>query len=404
MTQPIAGTVHQLRRNWYVPLICLAMVVGGLAWARLDSHAVPFSWLAIFWGGVFGPLAAARNAFRLATMRSLEATPKELRIAGRSPIAVEDIAEAKILPRGMRSYGDTEIALVLRDRKTLFLTTSREFANRILATLAINPGERRASFVLTIPFAHRYLAAFAFLETAFLLFMHEPFLPALVRSTVNAAFTALFLAAIFGLIRKKLVVGADGFTLRWLFGQRFYSFSDIDRVDAEPMADARTVRTVVRLRSRKNLHLRALDTPDDDGQRGAESRAMLEHVREAFLKSLEIREAAEVGVHLRRGDRTAKQWLHGLDDIVRGGGTGYRTAALGPELLTNVLRAGDKASDLRVGAAAALVRIGGEEHRQAVRIAAEACAEPRTRAALLELADAHSDTDVEVALEKAQTT
>ena len=46
---------------------------------------------------------------------------------------------------------------------------------------------------------------------------------------------------------------------------------------------------------------------------------------------------------------------------------------------------------IRVGAAAALLRLGDEAHWVTVRIAAEACAEPKTRQALLELVEAEGD-------------
>ncbi len=146
-------------------------------------------------------------------------------------------------------------------------------------------------FTIIVPFAQRYLGSFVFLEVLLLALTHRTVLTDLLMITLDAVIAAFFLAALAGVVRKKLVVGADGFTLRWLFREQFYPFSDIDRVEHEPLAsDAGTLETRRPPPRRKHLRLRAVDTPDVEGQRGAESRALVEHLKEAFRRSLEIRE------------------------------------------------------------------------------------------------------------------
>ena len=120
----------------------------------------------------------------------------------------------------------------------------------------------------------------------------------------------------------------------------------------------------------------------------------------AFERWLKMPDVARATVQLERSGRSGKDWLAGIDGLVRGQGN-YRVAPIAAETLTEVARASDVSTGARVAAAAALLRIEGGAHRATVRIAAEACAEPVTRQALLELVDANEDeTKLQAALDR----
>jgi hypothetical protein len=202
-------------------------------------------------------------------------------------------------------------------------------------------------------------------------------------------------------VRGRLVVGADGFTRRWLFWERFVAFRDVTSVaGVMRLGDSRVQDTSVLLDSGKRLRLRTVEAPNTEGERGAESAAMLAHVTEAFERSARLVEGSlDVPTLVERGSRTAREWLLGIDALVRGGGSRYRVAAISPDMLANLTHDPRANPEARVGAAAALIRIGDEALRTRVRVAAEGCAEPEVRGALLALADARDDEAVEGALD-----
>jgi hypothetical protein len=394
------GEVYVLKRNLWFPLGCLAFVVVGALSQRHASGPASFIWFPIFWAAVSGSLVALRNAFRRKVRTRIFAAEEGLEL-GALTIPTSHIAEAKLLPRRHGAHGNAEVAFVLRDRTRLALTTSTETARRILGALGVAGGERRASFVLVPSFAKRFGLAYLSLALVygaiFVLNARLPRAPDVVEFLLFVGLLAVFgitplaliVALVLGGLKGKLVIGTDGFTIRWI-RTRFVPFADVAAMDSVGASDTR-----VTLRSKKRLRLRAHDTPDTEDQKGAEASALAEHLRAAYVLAEQRRGEGELAAQLERQQRSAKDWLRGLDLAVSG--AGYRSGAITPEMLSAVMRSSNGAPDLRVGAAAALVRIAPDA-RENVRIAAEACAETETRRALLELADAEDDEAVERAL------
>jgi hypothetical protein len=397
------GEVHVLRRNLWFPLGCLAVAVVGLIVQKASSEPIPFVWLLVFWAALFGPIVAVRNAFRRKVTTAFRATRELLELGDRT-IPTSHIAEAKLLPRRHGVYGDAEIALVLRDRTKIAVTTKADTARRLLRVLGIAEGERRTTFALVPSFAKRFGIAVLVLALAYGSLigrtatprspeMIEWLLFGVLLVLLGITPLALILALVLGLGKGKLVIGADGFTVRWV-RSRFVRFDDVAAIDRGGVDGS---ETRVTLRSRKRIALRAHDTPDTEAQKGAEATALYEHLRAAFALAEQLRAEGDLGTQLQRQQRSPKDWLRGLDLVVSGGASGYRHGAITPEMLQTVVRSSNGEPDLRVGAAAALVRIAPAE-RENVRIAAEACAENETRHALLALADAEDDEAIERAL------
>ena len=108
--------------------------------------------------------------------------------------------------------------------------------------------------------------------------------------------------------------------------------------------------------------------------------------------------AIDVPALVQRGNRSTTEWLSGIDALVRGGGSRYRVAAVSSDMLCDLACDPSAAVESRVGAAAALIRMGDNSLRVRVRIAAEACAASDLRDTLLALAEAHDDESTERAL------
>jgi hypothetical protein len=405
---PVTGKAWILRRNWILPVTGLVAVVLGLEYDAASGVHPQFGILGLLvaWiGGCVGIATLLRNAFRLPKATTYRATSTALEIAGRPTIPVDAIAEAKVRSHPIRE-GDTLLDLKLAKgrglgTRTLALSLARRDAYELLDVLGIGAGGRRSAFAVGIPFSTRFLVAALLIGAPWLVFgvvdQGGSIIVLAVVTVIVILPLVLFLAWVLGVVKGKVVIGAEGFTVRWL-RQHFVPFSAVAEI---VKAESRSVvDTIVHRHDAEPIRLRAIEIPEVEAQRLAEGRALYEHIEGSFVRWNRDRGVADVGAHLRRNARSAREWLRGLDALVRGGGSSYRTAALTPELLREVARRTDAEPDARVGAAAALIRFDPREHQAAVRIAAEACAEPTVRVALLELAESASDEAVETALSR----
>lgn len=396
---------HRLRRNWFIPVgSLLAAVVGIVLLYTTNSTITVFAGLMVWIGGWVAPLTFLRNSFPLAFKTSLVATPRSLTIDGEEPIQVEHISEARTVPRGVRE-GETVVELLCKGRGRLRFSLHPIDVERLVAVLGTGAGERRAAFTRILPFTIRFLWTVGLIGVPWFLFLlatasGSDLLPLFFVLPLGILPVCAVIATVLGVVRGKVVVGAEGFTTSWYGLRRTHRFADVEIVERRLKGvGGAVVDTIIHLRSKKRVKVSILDAPDTHVQRGAETRAFADTLEEAFERWRRAPEAAELSTHLGRGQRTAEAWLAGIDQLIRGGGGQYRVAAVTPEVLADVARSTEVSMDTRVGAATALLRLGDEAHRVTVRIAAEACAEPKTRAALLELVEAEGDDHkLEVAL------
>jgi hypothetical protein len=118
----------------------------------------------------------------------------------------------------------------------------------------------------------------------------------------------------------------------------------------------------------------------------AEAETVAQRINEAMAEQRAV--AAAVEARLDRRGREVGPWLREVRAHWRAT-TGYREATLDPEDLALVVADGAAPASLRIAAAAALARDNAGKKR--VRIAAEACADERLRAALVEAAEEEID-------------
>jgi hypothetical protein len=380
-----------LRRNW-IPLIASALLVlAGLLVTQLAGASSLFGYLMVWFGGTFGPIMFVRNAFPRPVPTTIRANASAVVVDGHEEVAAEDILEARVLRRA----GDAIVELVLRGRKRLSLRMAAADAKALVDLL----GARRSRFRLMMPFSTRFFAVLA-LQMFVALAVFGSNVGAVLATLPSAVILALLFGWLVGFLRGRLVVGAEGFTTRWLFRERFVAFRDVTAVGGKGRFVNRSLLdTEVQLTSGRRLRLRTVEAPNTEEERGAEGRAMLAHVQESFNRSRRLLEGSvDVPSLVERGSRSAREWLSGLDALVRGGGSRYRVAAVSAEMLTDLTNDPSATVESRVGAAAALVRMDDDALRTRVRVAAEGCAESELRDTLLALSDARDDVTTEAAL------
>lgn len=369
-----------------------AVAVLGALYSQSNSLSGAFGYIIASLAALLTAIFYARNAFPRARAARFRATGTGISIEGHDELRSEDILEAKLVPRHSR---EAVVELALRGRKTLSIRTDFHDAKALVDLL----GARRTRFRLVVPFAKRFVAVMALLASVSFLVTMADF-GMWLSMLPGVLFWAAVLGWLVGYVRGRLVVGADGYTTRWLFRERFVPFREVVAVQGRArFLNASTDDTFVELASGRKVRLRTVEAPNTEEERGGESRAMLAHLAEAFTRSTRLQATVDVPALVARGSRTARDWLSGIDALVRGGGASrYRVAAVSPDMLVEVATDPSATVESRVGAAAALVRMGDDTFRTRVRVSAEACAEPELRAALLALSDAHDDAAAEAAL------
>lgn len=371
------------------------MVTFGFVAARF-SDGLPslLGSLGIWLGAFLAPVSLLRNAFPLSRHTTVSVTNHVLHVGGRAPIPAETITEAKMVPRPGPS-ADTVVELVMRDRSTLSLWMAKSEVRVLLRVLGTAPGERRTGFRLVSSFGFRLLIALGFVALPLLLV-------AGTISLVAGLLVSILVALVLGFVPGKVLVGAEGFTIRWPLYERFTHYRDVENVTAKARLGATgVIDSLVKLEKGRTLRLRTPEAPDTDAQRGTEGRALYQHLAAAHERWREAsRDRVEAQALLASGS-DGRDWLSNIDAVMNGGASRYRVAAVDESALEAIARDPNGDARARVGASAALLRSGDPGHRARVRIAAEACADPPLRSVLLALSEAKEDRDFEAALDKA---
>jgi hypothetical protein len=381
-----------LRRNWILLVLSFVVLAVGVLVTRGPSAGWPFGALAVGLAGFLGPIFFLRNAFPRATPTTIRATETGLTLEGQPEVRSEDILEVKLL---MRRGPDAVVELALRGGRAVSLRMRAHDAQALVGLL----GARRARFRLMVSFSMRVLGSFALL-TCFFFAVNSGNLEAWSRTLVGSLLFAVLLGWLLGFVRGRLVVGADGFTTRWLFRERFIAFRDVALVTTRTRFGASGIDdTIVHLVSKRRIRFRTVEAPNNEEERGRESHAMFTQLNVAFEKSKQLlARSVNIPSLVERGSRTAREWLSDLDALVRGGGSRYRVAPVSAEMLADLTSDPRATNESRVGAAAALVRMGDDAQRTRVRIVAEGCAASELRDTLLALAEARDDASAEAAL------
>ncbi len=408
-TSELSIPVRVLRRNWYLPGLGLLATIAGVIVFRAEMGGTPvgghgiLGLLAAWVAFVFMIATAWRSSYPRAVPALLVATSTTLELDDRS-IDAARVTEAKVVPKHGR-WGDAVAVLTLRDGEQLSLWMKSAEAFALLTRLGLGVGDARASFRLTLRFRIRlalgYLVAGLPLLAGMILTSLPDWREALSWWCFIGSFVSLIAALFFGFLRGRLRIGVDGFTRRWLWFDRFVRFADVVAVARRPAPFGRSVvDTVVETAEGERIVLRAPEEPDHESDRGVEGRALADHLAAAY-DHFQRRGLDEVQLRamLGRGGRSDEAWFADLDGLLRGGAARYRVATVEPAQVAAVVRDVASPPDVRVAAAAALVRFD-PEHRPMVQRAADACAQAELQTALTAVSEAEDEDAVKAALRR----
>jgi hypothetical protein len=182
-------------------------------------------------------------------------------------------------------------------------------------------------------------------------------------------------------------VGADGLSIRRAFGPRFIPFSDLASVDPGPAS------LTLRFRNGRSELLRV---PAGDHQ---QVEALAHRLRLGIAAESEEGGAARTAL-LSRERRSVGEWRASLRAMLVGD-AGYRRAPLTIDELDRALTSAGTSNEVRLAAALGLRAIDAPDAAARIRIAAEACAQPRVRVALQRVADEEEAERADAAVEEA---
>jgi hypothetical protein len=213
----------------------------------------------------------------------------------------------------------------------------------------------------------------------------------LSRGGTFSAARAVLLSAVFlyAFLRTfwRVDVGSDGVLLRrHVGGQRFFAYGSMESaVAAGPNTMILTVRSgeVIRL---------TIGAWSDRSQLRDALVERIEEARATFAQDHGI-ETSEALV--APGGRDLERWLKEIRALANA--RDYRETRLDEERLWRVVDDATARPATRAGAAIALSTLD-EPSRMRLRVAAEACAEPKLRVALTRVAEGASDVELEEAL------
>jgi hypothetical protein len=188
-------------------------------------------------------------------------------------------------------------------------------------------------------------------------------------------------------IRTRVDVGTDGILLRRLGERRFVSYGMLDG------ASMRGRLMLLALRSGERIGLDVLGTT---GEQLRSHEALAQRIEEARAAFVESGDVATAEAWVAPGGRPVASWLREVRALARA--RDYREARVDAERLWRVVADPSAPPATRAGAALALTGMPEGDARTRLRVAADACADPKLRVALGRVADGASDADVEEAL------
>lgn len=192
-----------------------------------------------------------------------------------------------------------------------------------------------------------------------------------VAAVAGAVFGILPLLVLqFLIVPAQVFIAPDGLLWKTRFRPKFFAWSEIARI--EPSYSGVTL--VLKAGTKVNILIssRALDAAQK-----ATQTAMLASAQEA-LAVAEAGVMPDVAVRVARRGRTKEEWLADL----RPQEGDFRKAPLRPEELWRIVESPSADNTARAGAATVLAAQASEEDRSRLRVAAEACVEPRLRVVL----------------------
>jgi hypothetical protein len=189
------------------------------------------------------------------------------------------------------------------------------------------------------------------------------------------AYVALAVGAAFVFQRaSRIGIGFDGVLVRGSSRTRFFAYREIDTVEATRWGD-------VLLRSDGHLVLRLQLHGPDEGRH----QAIADRIQVGILRARDLRGGGSARLAEAVGTAPLARAAQGVSS--------FRAPGVSREELWELVEAPGTRGDARAAAAEALALGAGFEDRSRMRIAAERCADPSTRAVLERVAAGREDEE-----------
>lgn len=202
--------------------------------------------------------------------------------------------------------------------------------------------------------------------------------------------------------KSKLRVGADGISLRWLGRERFVGYDTIDTVTTFERGFGRSrvrgVKLLLRTREEVSIPLGASGLGREDPSILFEER--VNEAMEAHRHRSGARADADL---LRRGARSASDWVTALRSLGAGANADLRTAPVPRERLLRIVEDPSASATSRAAAAVAIGASLDSDARARLQAAAASTAGAKLRIAIDAAAAEATEADLEAALEAVES-
>ena len=394
-----AGRHRVLERNpWLLGLLGSPLLV---AIALLvPGHPIKFG---LLWVAVpvflFGIVAWAKNLWPSTVETTVTANRSALRLGARV-IPCSRIREGHVIPR----RDDRPPRVVIQRRRRLPIVievASAAEGSALLRALGLDPSRTLGTFRALSPLIAKrpYLAPLMqFVINLSLQIFLRPMLHREGLGLVGAlAMLGILSSALFVMMTTRVLVGADGVVLRWLWRERFVPYRDIGRIAnyARGKWPSKVSGVKLVLTSGEAIRLAITNRREiADSTRGLSARI------HAAWSAQEPSGSQSAAALLRRQGRGMTAWISGLRALGAGANADMRTAPIPRERLFRVVEDASIDPTTRAAAAVALGLELDDDGRASLHSAIAAMAAPKLRFAIEEAASPHAADDraIEAAL------
>ena len=351
--------------------------IGAPAWGALVEQGLAV-WLLV---------AFASKNYRSSVRGVVHADASGVRLDAETVAARSAIANAFLLAQ------DDSVVRIIRHRaSTLDIRLeSEEQARALLVALGLGTGQSISTFAAWYGGRWRVLAvgAAATMSTAVLGVVTSAIeYRAALGSAAPLALGMLgIILALTMRYRTRVDVGSDGVLLRRLGEQRFVPYRSM----AGALFDAKRNTIVITLSSGQDIRLSVRNR----AERGRLRDDVVERIDEARASVARDGDSEGAKALIAPGGRELAHWLKEIRALA--GARTYRDIRLDEDRLWSLVDDAAAQPATRAGAAIALSTLD-EPSRIRLRVAAEACAEPKLRVALTRVAEGASDVELEEAL------
>lgn len=318
---------------------------------------------------IYGGFALARGG--RATAGAVEVSKAGVDFDGRTSLAREKIRAAAFTPRVGRRPSSVRFLGKYERELAWIEVKDHAHGDEVLSALGLAPNQASAQFYAL---AKRGTTGFWALIAAAIGATALSVGIAVLVGHAEAAYLGILPFALVSayFMPAKIHVGADGLLYEMRVGSRFFPWSEV--LEVQPIQKG----IAVLLKSGEVYEIPTVSRGKMYYEYERVAQATLVSRANDALAAFDRGDVPDVSARVVRLGRTKEAWIAGLRD--REGS--FRDAPLRSEDLWKIVESPAAEVTARAGAAAVLAQEATEDDRARLRIAADACAEPRLRVVL----------------------